>query len=197
MGDGERGVTAIAWGVLVGCALVVACGGPAGGGGGGGGGGVAGTCDSPAQCSGTLNGSPFPCTNGFSNSHSVSDGGTETRLGLNLGLTELSFVGPPPSGSSTQVTLLAGDSITGYGHGNLPDGGGFPEPFEALVGPKPLGSITVVISSAKARDGGTPGDYCLDGTLNATLVDTLWVELDAGFDAGRPPQPDMQLILTF
>jgi len=158
------------------------------------------TCDSPSPCTGTLNGNPFACDNGFAQySGPLPDGGSKTTLRLSsVGITGMSFVGLPPSeGSPTPVMLLPGDSVFAFGHGNLPDGGGVAEPFEALIGPQPLGSITVEISGAKPRDGGTPGDYCVDGTLSATLVDTLWIFIDAGVDAGHPPQPNMQMMMTF
>jgi hypothetical protein len=174
-------------------AIALACGPSAAGGGGdgggdGGGGGGAASCDTPPACSGTLNGLALTCGSEFAN-YSTGTGTTRfafqaSGAGIIGGFT-MSFVGPPPSNPPQVVQLVTGaqgDSIGATEPVTLPDGGTGGALFGATAGG--AGSIALTITSVKARDGGTPGDYCLDGTLTATL---------AGDPSGQPSSVPLSL----
>ena len=86
------------------------------------------------------------------------------------------FTGAPPAAGSPNPVPLELNAVI-----SLLTGGHF---FEAT---SPMGTISVTVSSAAARDGGTRGDYCVRGTLTATLADT-----------NPPPRlPNLQLTVNF
>ncbi len=150
-------------------------------------------CDlSQTPCTGTLVGSggisvnePFDCSNSFANFNPAAMN-PQTRFHLvvrtppadvaTLNL-ELSFNGSPqsPRTYAFPASPAFGDFVLmNLGPGIVPSG------VRLIFGASPLldfaagpsvgrGTMTMAISSAGLRLGGTPGDWCLHGTLDATL----------------------------
>ena len=84
--------------------------------------------------------------------------GVVSSIGMNL-----NFVGPPQVGSPT----LVGDQVFGVTAGlSTTDN----RTFTASVGAHPQGTQALNITAADPRVGGTPGDWCLHGTFDATLA---------------------------
>jgi hypothetical protein len=119
-------------------------------------------------CNGTVMGSgynqTFTCVNEFANGNATQ---TSFRLATNqvtdrVSISALDFLGAPAAGSTP--TLVANDTI------NFLPGAGTMIFTANAGGAMPMGSITLHVDSVQMRSGGTPGDKCLHGKVDATLV---------------------------
>jgi hypothetical protein len=138
-----------------------------------------GSCVDPGKlgpCTGGFDGDlagVFTCENRFAN----YGGGATTRFGLQdtatglpfVDLYSLNFLGEPQAGTQVMMDSSAAITLNGYVPG--PDGGTVPDTLQARAGKLPLGTITLNIDTVEPRQGGTPGDLCLHGSLTATLLD--------------------------
>lgn len=142
------------------------------------------------HCSGTLGGAvsgPFDCTYAFANFDAATG---QTRFLLNVptrpGAVDVIAMSldfsQMPAATTYRFPAAPGAGTfldTSYTVVGLPSGrvlpinyvaGKAPTDFVAACGWCPAGSMTMVLSSAVARPSGTPGDWCLHGTLDATTV---------------------------
>jgi hypothetical protein len=82
----------------------------------------------------------------------------------------LDFTGAPPTTLPASVQLLGSAAPIPLRAASIGLTLSDNSDFMATVGPPDTGVITLTITRVEYRDGGTPGDLCLHGHVEATLA---------------------------
>jgi hypothetical protein len=129
-------------------------------------------------CSGMLSGAfsqTFSCTQTFGHYGVSADtdfslAATSPPSGVSSLDMGLDFSGAPPSALPAAVTLLGSAAPGGLRAASIALFLSDNSYFTATIGPPDTGAITLTIGGVQYRDGGTPGDVCLHGHVEATLA---------------------------